>query len=69
MSFMLFPVTPSHFKTYFEESNTKDLERLSGLDLCFQGPVYSHFIDSCQGPKKHRKWWWRANDNIDLSAF
>lgn len=42
---MLFPVTSSPFKTYFEESKTKDLERLSGLEPCFQGPVYPHFID------------------------
>ena len=45
MGFMLFPVTPSPFKTYFEESNTRDQERLSGLDLCFQGAVYPYFID------------------------
>ena len=45
MGFMQFPVTSSPFKTHFEELNTRDQERLSGLDLCFQGPVYPHFID------------------------
>lgn len=45
MGFMQFPVTSSPFKTHFEELNTRDHERLSGLDLCFQGPVYPHFID------------------------
>lgn len=36
MGFILFPVTSSPFKTYFEDSNTRALKRLSGLDLSFQ---------------------------------